>query len=54
MRGFVAVFKGAYEIASLSSRKTRSLGAFFHACARQKPVVEICGLKKGYRGCTLC
>jgi hypothetical protein len=39
MRGFVVVFKGAYEIASLSSRKTRSLRAFFRASARQKPVV---------------
>ena len=45
MRGFVVVFKGAYEIASLSSRKIRrwadrlrSLRAFVRASARQKPV----------------
>jgi hypothetical protein len=29
MRGFVVVFKGAYEIASVRSRKTGSLRAFF-------------------------
>ena len=44
MRGFVVVFKGAYEIASLSSRKIRRwadrlrlLRAFVRASARQKP-----------------
>jgi hypothetical protein len=39
MRESVVVFNGAYEIASLSSRKTRSLRAFFRARARQKPIV---------------